>query len=247
MTSAPLILTDIPGKIYAVGDIHGCSDELDFLLTHLRKSLSKDDTLIFIGDYIDRGPDSKGVVDLLLAHKEGFPRTHFLRGNHEDMLLGYLDGNDKVGRLFLPNGGTSTFESYGIVSLDPEVVKSELPPEHLAFFEGLERYIVTKDHVFVHAGLHPLVELLQQKDSALFWIRDEFIQNIHKFDKLVVFGHTPYQDVMVHAPYKVGIDTGLVYGNKLTCVEFTTRMTFQIQKGRSAVTEAENNKLPVIP
>lgn len=239
MSQTPTILSDVPGKLFAVGDIHGCCEEVSHLLEHLKKTLTPDDTVIFIGDYIDRGPDTKGVVDTLLLFKEKYPRTHFLQGNHEEMFLGFLDGQTRSGAMFFPNGGKITLDSYGITDLDPKSVVETLPKEHLNFFRTLERYIITKEFVFVHAGLHPLADLLEQKDKHIYWIRDEFIQNIHKFEKLIVFGHTPYHEVMSHPGYKLGIDTGLVYGNKLSCVELTTKTLYQIAKGRSAVSEKE--------
>ena len=87
----------------------------------------------------------------------------------------------------------------------------------------------------VHAGLNPLRELKAQNDRDVFWIRDEFIANIHQFNHLIVFGHTPHQEVLVHLPYKVGIDTGLVFGNKLTCLEVLSGKTYQIARGKKEV------------
>jgi len=235
-------ITDHKERLYAVGDVHGCLPELELVLQFLKLSekITAKDIVVFIGDYIDRGPDSKGVIELLLKFRGDFPKTIFLRGNHEDMLLSYLGKGGRDGSAYLMNGGAACLESYG---LDPktlttppaEGVLAAIPPAHLEFFLRLENYVVATQCIFAHAGLNPLRDLRHQVESDLFWIRDEFIQNRHFFDRPVVFGHTPYEEVLFNLPFKIGIDTGCVYGNKLSCIELKEKKIIQVGRGASKV------------
>ncbi|MEY4669651.1 MAG: hypothetical protein RL518_2350 [Pseudomonadota bacterium] len=232
-------MKDRSPRVFAFGDIHGCNDELKTLLHSLRSQhqTTKADQFIFIGDFIDRGPDSKGVIDTLLGWKAEYPKTVFLKGNHEDMLLGFLGMGGSSGDVYLMNGGNEFFKSYGIEPTGPlsEVAKS-LPPEHLRFLTSLETGVSIGEFLFVHAGIHPGRELNDQKTHDLMWIRGEFIPVEHKMGKTVVFGHTPFADVMLHMPFKIGIDTGLVYGNLLSCVELVEGTVFQVERGGAHVT-----------
>jgi serine/threonine protein phosphatase 1 len=232
------LIDEAPERIFAIGDVHGCSRELGALLEHLvgKENLSDKDQLVFIGDYIDRGPDSRGVINLLLGMKEDHPSTVFLKGNHEDMLLSFLGYEGHMGEVYLYNGGKDFLASYGIKPNDePSEILDLLPKNHLSFLLNLESYVGLGGYVFAHAGLDPLRDLNSQLDSDLFWIREAFIANIHRFEKVVVFGHTPYHEVMFDLPYKIGIDTGLVYGNKLTCLELVNRQMTQVDHGENKV------------
>ena len=225
-------------RVFAVGDIHGCAAELSVLLECLetKEALDVDDAVIFLGDYIDRGPDTKGVIDLLLAFKTRFPKTRFLKGNHEDMLLDFLGFGGRLGQAFLYNGGLETIQSYGIsVFSSPEEMSKTFPPDHFKFLCSLESIIKAGRYVFAHAGLNPLRDLSSQNDSDVFWIRDEFIANIHSFNHTVVFGHTPHQDIVLDLPFKIGIDTGLVFGNKLTCLEVMSGKVLQVPRNKNEV------------
>jgi len=229
---------EIAKRVFAVGDVHGCPDELQSLLEFIQneQALTTDDQVIFIGDYVDRGPDSKSVVDYLIQFQKRFPKSIFLKGNHEDMLLAYLGFEGTQGYDYINNGGAKCLESYGLKrASNSEEVLQAFPKQHLSFFLNLTRYVIMGDFVFSHAGLHPLRDLRAQLDRDLYWIRDEFISNIHHFEKTVIFGHTPYKDVMFHAPYKIGIDTGLVYGNKLSAIELSLKEIYQIQRKSSKV------------
>jgi len=233
-------VTDPVGRIFAVGDIHGCLAPLETLLDHLvEQKLSQDDYVVFIGDYIDRGPDSKGCVDALLSFQLSIPATCiFLRGNHEDMLLAYLEISGSGGPGYLANGGAECLRSYGLESATPiDQLISGIGDSHMNFYRSLERYAILGDYVFAHAGLSPLRDLRFQLDEDLYWIREDFIENMHYFKKTVVFGHTPFQDVFFNLPYKIGIDTGLVYQNKFSAIEVTEERIFQIQASRSEVEE----------
>jgi len=227
-------------RIYVVGDLHGCLEEPEILIKHLesREGLSQDDLVIFLGDYVDRGPDTKSVVDLMLDFATRFPKTRYLKGNHEDMLLDFLGFDGRMGQAFLYNGGLETIQSYGISVFSPpgEMVDA-MPESHFQFYSELESIIQVGDFICVHAGLNPTKELGDQDDSEVFWIRDEFIANDHNFGKTIVFGHTPHQEVFEHLPYKIGIDTGLVFGNKLTCLELKEGKLLQVTRGETDVEE----------
>ncbi len=234
-------ITSIPRRLFAVGDIHGCSRELLSLLKHLEGplALSNEDLVVFIGDYIDRGVFSKIVVDQLIEFKTKFPSTVFLRGNHEDMFLSYLGLGGYAGEVYLDNGGVQTLESYGIPEHTPPLsVLSLIPEKHRRFYNELEYGVEVAEFLLVHAGIRPGVELDQQNPHDLMWIRAEFTTSEHSLGKTVVFGHTPYEDVLIHLPYKVGIDTGAVYGNMLSCIELVEGDVFQVDFGDTTVKAA---------
>lgn len=211
-------------KIFAIGDIHGCLDQLQ----RLRRKIPADparDTLVLIGDYIDRGSQSRGVVDYVLGLRGAYAKLVCLCGNHESMLLNYLEGEEE--ELYLQNGGGATLRDYGIFLSDsPRVRKEKIPAEHLRFFESLPPYYETDQYLFVHAGLRPGVPVACQSAWDLQWIRREFIDSKGDFGKRVVFGHTHFSAPLV-AENKIGIDTGAVYGGRLTCVELPALKFYQ--------------------
>lgn len=228
-------------RVFVIGDQHGCLEEAQRLLEYLEnvEGLKDEDLVIFLGDYIDRGPDTKGVVELMLDFKTRFPKTRFLKGNHEDMMLDFLGFGGTLGQAFLYNGGIETIQSYGMsVFSSPSEMVEALPAHHFRFFSELESIIQVDDFICVHAGLNPLRGLSSQNDSDVFWIRDEFLSSVHNFKKTVIFGHTPHQEVFAHLPYKIGIDTGLVFGNKLTCIELNSGAVFQLARGGKTVEES---------
>jgi len=213
-------------RTYIIGDIHGCSDLLSKLLAKINP-LSKADTLIFIGDYIDRGPDSKGVIDIVLQLRKKYNRVITLMGNHEFMLLGALKGYGQ--KEFLNMGGAATLKSYNI---PPEAINdlaAMLPRDHLAFLQDLLPYWEDEDYIYVHAGLQPGVHLTQQSPDWLFWSRGEFIGSNYDFGKKVIYGHTPYDKPRIDNN-KIGIDTGAVYGNTLTCLILPEERFTSIEK-----------------
>jgi serine/threonine protein phosphatase 1 len=206
-------------RIFAVGDIHGCYGKLTTLMNKINIDFDKD-LLIFVGDYIDRGPDSCKVVNFLLQLKNYYRNIILLRGNHEEMLMKYLAGVDPG--VYMINGGQETLNSYKkqYKDLGPKVI----PPNHFSFFINLVMYYETDEYIFVHAGLRENVPLAEQTTADLLWIRKEFIDSNYDFGKRVIFGHTPFAEPLVQAN-KIGIDTGAVYDNKLTCLELP-RMVF---------------------
>lgn len=201
-------------SLYAIGDLHGQRAVLDLLVQ--RVPFQPDDEIVFIGDFIDRGPDSKGVVDRVLEFKLRHPKTVCLRGNHEDMLLDFLHQQGQYQpNVFMMNGGWATLESYG---LDPRERPMRLPPLHVRFFQDLRYRHEAGGFHFVHAGFRPGVPLDQQSPHDMLWIRHEFFESDAGFGHPVVFGHTPMREVFDRLPRLLGIDTGAAYGNMLTCV-----------------------------
>jgi Calcineurin-like phosphoesterase len=223
-------------RCYVVGDIHGCCKELACLIENL--PLRKQDRLVFLGDYIDRGPDSRAVVSYLLdLEKDSSYELIFLKGNHEDMLLSFLGLGGRHGEMFFYNGGLATLVSYGLSSqdLNSESVLSAIPPAHIDFYKNLQNYFVMAPYLCVHAGIDPQKSLEEQTEAELFWIRNKFIYSSHPLPYTILFGHTPQTDVFFDPPYKIGLDTGLVYGNKLTCLETEERLLYQVARGKNTV------------
>lgn len=222
-------------RCYVIGDIHGCLEEVAYLLEALPREPS--DRLVFLGDYVDRGPDSKGVVSYLMdQQRRGEQELIFLKGNHEDMFLSFLGLPGQYGDMFLFNGGESTLASYGASPHSPpQEILSLIPQSHRDFFKRLRTTYLMKPFLCVHAGVHPSRSLSQQDEGELLWIREEFILNRHTLPYTVLFGHTPHSEVLFHLPFKIGLDTGLVYGNKLSCLEVKEKVLFQIARGQKKV------------
>lgn len=222
---------------FAVGDIHGRADLLARMLELLENKApfeTRDGAppvVVFLGDYIDRGRDSVGVLNMLLdGRPKGFVRR-FLKGNHEQAMLAFL-ADPVRGRDWIAHGGLETLTSYGVRPLPPQIGATEeelraavkslnevLPAPHRAFLTGLERYATIGDYTFVHAGVDPSKSIDDQTDEDLFWIRDRFLNSKKPYPKCIVHGHTPadfpYQD---HR--RVGIDTGAYASGRLTAARF---------------------------
>jgi serine/threonine protein phosphatase 1 len=225
------------GRLFVIGDIHGCTPELARLLDAI--PARSGDTIAFVGDYIDRGPDSRGVVDLLLRWRTRTPaRPVFLRGNHEDMALGFLGRGGEWGEAWLRNGGTATLRSYGVdPNIPPTDVATRIPPAHVEFMAATELRFAWGDYRVVHAGIRPGVAWEDQCVEDLLWIREDFLDHPHDLGATVIFGHTPHRRVVVGLPYKVGIDTGCVYGGALTCLALPEGRVYQVRLGDTAVRE----------
>ncbi len=221
------------GRLFAIGDIHGCVDELTAMLSAIAPT--RGDTVVFVGDYIDRGPAAREVIDFLLELRQGQADYLFLKGNHEDMMLSFLGLPGHYGESFLFNGGAPTLESYGVSEGALAHALERIPPSHMDFLKTLATSYLHPPYLFVHAGISPLRQLEEQSVEDMLWIRQEFIFNTHRLGATVVFGHTPMRAVMVDLPYKLGIDTGLVYGGKLTCVEFNEGVLYQVGRGSRQV------------
>jgi serine/threonine protein phosphatase 1 len=218
-------------RIYAVGDIHGSLVPLrllrDAIREHAKAHPIERQCLIYLGDYIDRGYDSRAVLDILINDPlPGFEHV-FLKGNHEEGMLRFLaDGSNAL--FWVAYGGIATMFSYGVKPPDPatdegEVIRAreelgkQLPPEHRDFLAGLERYRIEGDYLFVHAGIRPGVPMEEQREEDLLWIRDEFLNSNQDFGKLVVHGHSISREPEVRSN-RIGIDTGAFASGTLTCL-----------------------------
>ena len=224
-------------RLFAIGDVHGCADELKRLLDAL--PLGANDTIVFVGDYIDRGHDSRGVIEHLLAWRAQTPaRAVFLKGNHEDMALDFLGLGGQWGEVWLRNGGAAALRSYGVGADIPRLdVSRHMPRTHLDFLLGLETSFAWDRYLVVHAGIRPGVPLAAQKTEDLLWIREEFLDRPHGLGKTVIFGHTPHRRVVNGQPYRIGIDTGCVYGGALTCLSVPDGHVWQVRLGDTQVRE----------
>jgi serine/threonine protein phosphatase 1 len=225
--------------LYAVGDIHGELALLDELLAKLE--LGDGDRLVFLGDYVDRGPDAHGVVERLLGVRERVPCT-FLLGNHESMFLDFLGFRDERyfgGDAFLSNGGDRTLASYGWFDALRTGEKFELPAAHRDFFERCVLWHQDGDYLFVHAGLaestlksgDPNYALRRSRPEDLLWNRTTG-DLPHKLGLTLVYGHTPRHDFEVrwNPPFSIGIDTGAVYGGPLTAIRLPDETILQSRR-----------------
>lgn len=216
--------------VWAVGDVHGRLDLLapliEAILTDLESSTAQRRVVVMLGDYVDRGPASRGVIDLLCDLSERADiETHFLRGNHEDRFEAFLS-QPEVGPGWCDYGGREALASYGVpvpalrsAAEDWETACAEinaaLPDRHRRFLAGLTYAFALGDYFFAHAGARPGTDLALQEPEDLMWIRSEFLQGAAPFDKLVVHGHTPVDQV--HADHRrIGIDTGAYATGVLT-------------------------------
>lgn len=215
-------------RIYAIGDIHGHRDLLDELLYDIRKDCEGTQetvVIVFLGDYVDRGPDSKGVIDRLLNLPAAF-QGKFLRGNHDQTLLDFL-ADPEVYQSWCDYGADETLTSYGVtpprdhslstLSQVRDCFAKALPADHLRFFQTLPLSWEIGDYFFAHAGVLPGVALNEQKEADLLWIREEFLSSTEDFGKVVVHGHTP-TDSPVKRPNRIGIDTGAYMTGRLTAL-----------------------------
>jgi serine/threonine protein phosphatase 1 len=218
--------------LYAVGDIHGRLDLLEQLLDLIEADAqaqadAETRVLIFLGDYVDRGPECRGVVEKLVSDlPQGF-ETHFLKGNHEAILLDFLQEAWRLDH-WLQNGGETTMQSYGVdterlarLGAPAEVWRQAfaeaLPGAHLRFFKNLRLSVTFGDYLFVHAGVRPGVPLKAQSEADLVWIRGPFLNHAGPFGKIVVHGHTPGAAAVVRSN-RICIDTGAVFTGRLTAL-----------------------------
>jgi len=217
-------------RVYAIGDVHGRNDLLQQLLDKIIKDDGQrgkaDSEIIFLGDLVDRGPDSAGVIDTAMRLKATAGNVRFLMGNHEEVYLAAATGDEKSVRFFNRIGGRETILSYEIsmkeyIELDmtqlAERIPELFPQEHVDFIAGFEDQIIIGDYAFVHAGIRPGVPLAEQRKKDLRWIREEFLSQQEAHEKIIVYGHT-ISDEVVEAGNRIGIDTGAYYSDKLTAL-----------------------------
>jgi serine/threonine protein phosphatase 1 len=224
-TPAPASLPD-GLRAYVIGDVHGCSERLRAMHGEIAHDLAlrpaADVLIVHLGDYVDRGPDSAGVVELLLLP---FPctvggrgvRVMNLMGNHEEMMLSAL-ANVDAAPLWLVNGGDASLASWGVtLRTRAREWADAVPGRHLAFLRGLPLMHAVGGYLFVHAGLRPNVPLNRQSRLDMLWIREPFLSFEGDFPAVVVHGHTPEPEPAVKRN-RIGIDTGACLGGALTCL-----------------------------
>jgi serine/threonine protein phosphatase 1 len=226
-------------RIYAVGDVHGRSDLLGRLLAAIdadckQRPIARPIT-VFVGDYIDRGPDSRNALDLLLHWQRAYEAI-FLRGNHEMFLPRFLADPRSLDE-WRQYGGLETLLSYGLKpSINPDrdeqtILATEfaeiLPQEHLDFLQSLALTFSCGDFLFVHAGVRPGVPILEQTEDDLLWIRDDFLNWEQPFERFVVHGHTPVNEPD-HRSNRINIDTGAYATGRLTCVVIENTVVTQL-------------------
>jgi serine/threonine protein phosphatase 1 len=218
-------------RLYAIGDVHGRDDLLGQLLEEIEADAmahpDKRKILIFLGDYVDRGLQSRQVIDRLCRVKLSGFEAVFLKGNHELAMMQFLE-DAQFGRTWKYYGGLETLHAYGINDLtlsdDPldfeharERLSAAIPVAHRHFLDTLSLSAEFGDYFFVHAGVRPGVPLSHQAEDDLLWIREEFLQSRASHGKIVVHGHTPSEDAVFRSN-RIGIDTGAYMTGVLTCI-----------------------------
>ncbi len=227
MSLAPATLP-VGQRVYAIGDVHGCADRLEAMHALIRDDLAArvvaEPTIVHLGDYVDRGTDSAGVIACLVGGlvcgrwPEPPPRVVNLMGNHEDMMLAALDGADADSvQQWLANGGAHTLASWGVSPrTPPSGWRAQVPAAQLALLRRLGLFHRQGGYVFVHAGLRPGIPIERQTREDMLWIREPFLSSKAAFPGVVVHGHTPERSVVVR-PHRIGVDTGAVMGGVLSC------------------------------
>jgi serine/threonine protein phosphatase 1 len=228
-------------RVYAIGDIHGRRDLLDDLLRQIETQDAQNGNapseIIFLGDLIDRGPDSAQVVERVVELRESGRAMSLLLGNHEEVFLRVLHGDFGLLPMFIKIGGRETLFSYGITREEydtlndadlAERLRQLVPPAHLDLLDACDEMVFRGDYVFVHAGIRPGVPLAEQKEEDLRWIRSPFLESTADHGRVIVHGHTVTEEPELRAN-RIGIDTGAVYSGRLTAlgIDGTRRWLFE--------------------
>ncbi|MBO6900200.1 MAG: serine/threonine protein phosphatase [Rhizobiaceae bacterium] len=230
-------------RIFAVGDIHGRLDLLeamaDRIAVDMADSPPDDWRIVFLGDYGDRGPDTRGVIELLATRCAVEPRLIALRGNHDQGLVDFISGGENA-RLFVNHGGAETAASYDVAAAfdtqagqaaTRDALAAAVPPRHLSFLSGLPYSAHFGDFYFCHAGIRPGIALEDQQPDDLIWIREPFLSNPALHPKVIVHGHTPVAEPEI-MPNRVGVDTGAYRSGVLSALVIEGR-----QKGILSVSD----------
>jgi serine/threonine protein phosphatase 1 len=237
--------TPISQPLYAIGDIHGQLAELHRVLDLIKADGGTDAQIVFLGDYTDRGPNSRGVIDLLVEGQAQRRNWTFLKGNHDRMFEWFMQTplrNDpylmvELYWLHQRLGGDMTMESYGVDASGHRRKKDvqadafpAVPKSHLEFLAGLQLSYQVGDLFFAHAGIRPRVALDQQTEEDLLWIRQEFHNHTDPHPKVIVHGHTPI-DKATHYGNRINLDTGAGYGKPLTAAVFEGAECWTLNSG----------------
>ena len=231
-------------RLYAIGDVHGRLDLLREMHARIREEIERDAPddwrIVHVGDYVDRGPDSKGVIDFLIAAIGADSRHIALAGNHDVGLLDFL-ADPNAESLFAGHGGRQTVRSYGLdADFSSQALAREaavklaaaMPREHVGFLSTLPRSVAFGDFFFCHAGIRPGVPLTLQDPQDLIWIRKPFLDSPLLHEKVIVHGHTPSSEPEI-MPNRVNVDTAAFATGVLTAlsIDGTRKQIFQITKG----------------
>lgn len=217
-------------RVYAIGDIHGCIEQFDALIAKIDRDLKENPCerhmLVFLGDYVDRGPASKDVVQRLIKLESSKRECRFIMGNHDEGLLAFLRSPDLFGNGFMKWGGLATLISYGIDDVGNYVKKYDriakqlrklMPEGHREFLGRLSPSLEIGDYFFCHAGVRPGIRLSKQKVHDLMWIREDFLLHPEPFEKVIVHGHTPVDKPDIRKN-RINADTGCYRTGVLTAV-----------------------------
>jgi serine/threonine protein phosphatase 1 len=230
-------------RAYAIGDIHGCRAQLEALLALIERDNAARGPaktyLVVLGDLVDRGPDSRGVIDLFVNRPPAFARPIFLQGNHEEFFLNVLNDGDDVVADWLTYGGYECAESYGVskgwtMNATPheivERIRAAVPAAHKQFLENMSDSFRFGDYFFAHAGIRPGIDLAEQSSRDLRWIRDGFLDDRTDHGVVVIHGHT-----IVEAPEeksnRIGVDTGAYRSGILTAIGLEGSERWFLQTG----------------
>ena len=243
-------------RAYVVGDIHGRRDLLEQLLELIQEDILKrrklKNTIVFLGDLIDRGPDSADVVERLLTYRPPFAKTAFLMGNHEEVLLRVLDGDSALLGQWLKFGGAECLRSYGgdpiaMKTMQPDqalaLAKQCVPDRHAEFLRSFADTISFGGYLFVHAGVRPGTSLADQMQSDLRWIREPFLGDERDHGCVVVHGHTISERVELRSN-RIGIDTGAYRTGVLTALGIEGTDRWLLQTDNAMATIGGSRRLP---
>lgn len=217
-------------KTFVIGDIHGCYEEFEKLVEKININF-KEDRLVLLGDYIDRGDNSFEVVEKIIALEKEYGKDNIilLKGNHELMAIDFFEGK---GSCYLYNSGNTTIKEYKSHNRQLE--------EHIGFFKGLRNYYQDEHYIYVHGGIKPGVDLQEQEIFDLLWIREEFYLSTDKCSKGVIFGHTP--TIFINSTYypiningNMALDTECVYGGYLSALEFEEGKVVNVHQVKSNI------------
>lgn len=213
---------------YAIGDVHGCAQLLKVMLDEIDRAARLEGIeyrVVFLGDIIDRGPDSRGAMELVISTLRDIPGSKLVLGNHESLLLRAIDGDDFDIYRWTSQGGDATLHSYGVPAsemITAKAIRSVIGEEHLACMQKAEHYIEFEHHILVHAGIRPGIPIKCQSHHDLMWIREGFLDYADTFGKTIVHGHTPTAGKEVEIwPNRIAIDTHAYASNILSAVQIS--------------------------